>query len=93
VRSDASKAVRICAALSEGTTHPLDEQPQRRKEVSQIYKALGFAPLGVSQGLSTILFIHGPCRRSCTRSGNRNRAKSSGISISIRTEEVIWWLH
>jgi hypothetical protein len=57
VRSDASNTVRICTALSEGTTHPLDAQPQQRKEVSQIYKALGFAPLGVSQGLSTILFI------------------------------------
>jgi hypothetical protein len=51
------KPAGICTALSEGTTHPLDAQPQQRKEVGQIYKALGFPPLGINQGMTPILLV------------------------------------
>lgn len=43
--------------LSDDIAWSLSSQSQQGKEVGEIHESLGFAPLGVSQGLSTVLLI------------------------------------
>jgi hypothetical protein len=47
----------LLSALSDDTARPLSSESQQGEEVGEIHESFGFAPLGVSQGLSTILLI------------------------------------
>jgi hypothetical protein len=43
--------------LSGEAARPPSSESQQGKEVGEIHESFGFAPLGVSQGLSTVLLI------------------------------------
>jgi hypothetical protein len=43
--------------LSDDIAQPLSSESQQGKELGEVHESFGFVPLGVSQGLSTILLI------------------------------------
>ena len=47
----------FCMPLSGEAARPLSSESQQGKEVGEIHESFSFVPLGVSQGLSTILLI------------------------------------